>query len=502
MSKRASVGFEPLGETVELAEGAELRDALFARGVEFPCGGMGTCRGCAVRVTGATAAADAAELELLEADERARGWRLGCRLQASDGLTVELGTWHPELREDLQPVPVLAARDGLGVAIDLGTTTIAVQLLDLRTGHVIGSAAGLNPQARYGADLMTRLDAARDPATRQQLESCVREHLAAVIARLVARVESGSAPLLTAVIVGNTAMRNLACGLEIDGLLCIPFESGDLDWHQYRGAELGWSAADVAVHFLPPVGGFVGSDALAGALAVGLGTDDRTGALIDLGTNGEILVGNRAGLTCASTAAGPAFEGAGIRFGMRAAAGAIHAVDLADLQRCSVLGAGPARGICGSGLVDAVAAALEGGLLRPDGRLSRPGPLPLLEPVVLTQGDIRELQLAKGAIAAGLGILLEHRGVPTSELACLHVAGAFGNQVDPRSARRIGIWPALEITPQASGNAALRGAKAVLLAGESGFAAYRHLLARSSHLPLGDDPRFQDRFVEALGFPG
>ena len=502
MSEKVRVRLEPLGEILLVEEGADLRDELFARGVEFPCGATGSCRGCTVRVLGDATAPDAAESDALEQHELDHGWRLGCRLRAHEGLTLEVDSWGCSLTEDTSALSVPSAREGLGVAIDLGTTTVAVQLLDLRSGHVIGSEVGLNPQARFGADLMSRLDTARNLDGRKQLTTCIREYLAAVVDRLMASARPEAGPLLAAVVVGNTAMRDLACGVAIEGLLGVPFEPGDLLWREFRGADLGWSEPDVAVHFLPPAGGFVGSDALAGALAVGLCGGERPRALIDLGTNGEIMVGDRTSLTCASTAAGPAFEGARIRFGMRAAAGAIHRVDAGEPLRCSVLGGGAARGICGSGLVDAVASALDGGWLRPDGRLTRPGSLPLIEPVVLTQSDIRELQLAKGAIAAGLESVLEHRGLRAEDLESLHLAGAFGNQVHPRSGKRIGLWPALRIHPRSSGNAALHGAKAVLLASDAGFDAYSELLARSTHLALGEDPAFQDRFVDALGFPG
>ena len=218
-----------------------------------------------------------------------------------------------------------------------------------------------------------------------------------------------------------------------------------------------------AVRFLPCLGSFVGSDILAGLLATSLHEHDDLAALIDLGTNGEIVVGNRQRLLCASTAAGPAFEGARISMGMRAATGAISEVHAQDGKlHCHVLGNGAPRGVCGSGLVDAAAAGLDLGWISPKGRLANGESLTLAPPVALTQWDVRELQLAKGAIAAGLRILLEQWGAQAIELAQVYVAGAFGNYINYASARRIGLldFPAEKIQP--AGNTALLGAKLAL----------------------------------------
>jgi len=252
---------------------------------------------------------------------------------------------------------------------------------------------------------------------------------------------------------------------------------------------------------LPCLGSFVGSDILAGILATRLHESDALVALVDLGTNGEMVVGRRGQLVCASTAAGPAFEGARIAMGMRAATGAISRVTLTGGRlECHVLGHVAPRGLCGSGLVDAVAAGLDAGWIRPNGRLAQGERLLLAEPVALTQGDIRELQLAKGAIAAGLRLLAQQLGERVEDITQLHLAGAFGNYISRASAQRIGLLPFGPEKVRPAGNTALLGAKMALFhPAEDG--AYANLRAQIRHVPLSADPVFEESFVEEMLFP-
>ena len=254
--------------------------------------------------------------------------------------------------------------------------------------------------------------------------------------------------------------------------------------------------------FLPCLGSFVGSDILAGVLATRLRKSRQLAALIDLGTNGEILVGNHERMLCASTAAGPAFEGARISMGMRAATGAISEVRVWDGRlQCHVLGNVAPRGICGSGLVDAVAAGLELGWISPTGRLTRGDSLALAGPVSLNQRDIRELQLAKGAIAAGLRILLEQWGATKADLSQVFLAGAFGNYINHASARRIGLLDFTADRVRPAGNTALLGAKLALFSLPEHDPVYAEMRAKVRHVSLNEDTRFQETFVEEMAFP-
>jgi uncharacterized 2Fe-2S/4Fe-4S cluster protein (DUF4445 family) len=251
------------------------------------------------------------------------------------------------------------------------------------------------------------------------------------------------------------------------------------------------------------LGGFVGSDLLAGILATNLSERDELNGLVDLGTNGEIVIGNRHRVLCASTAAGPAFEGARISMGMRAATGAISEVKVeAGALNCRVLGNVVPQGLCGSGLVDAVAAGLDLGRIQPSGRFAGGAAnWELAAPVVLTQSDIRELQLAKGAIAAGIRILLDRFGSSAGELKKLYLAGAFGNYINRASAQRIGLinFPSEQV--EAAGNTALLGAKLALFLPEGEDGSFATLRQRTEHIALNADQRFQDTFVEEMAFP-
>jgi uncharacterized 2Fe-2S/4Fe-4S cluster protein (DUF4445 family) len=292
-------------------------------------------------------------------------------------------------------------------------------------------------------------------------------------------------------------MHHLFCGQDVEPLSHVPFRSPALAGRRFEAQELGWDVAiKLGVRFLPCVGGFVGSDLLAGLVATGMGESDAPLALLDLGTNGEIAVGCRDWIRCASTAAGPAFEGGRIRDGMRAGAGAIDRVSRdGDGLRCHVIGGGPARGICGSGVVDAAAAALDLGWIDERGRLTGGRTEIALDGVALVQSDIRELQLAKGAIRAGLDILIRQWGAGYPRLL---LAGAFGNYIGAESARRIGLIPAGASDVKPAGNTALRGTRMLLLTPSRRERIVDRLLRRTHHVELAAMPEFQEVFVERM----
>ena len=278
------------------------------------------------------------------------------------------------------------------MAVDLGTTTLVAQLLDLRTGHVLAVRTALNAQAQHGADIMSRVDYAVAGGEQSRLTQVIRAQIGALIGHLLRAFGRCGEELRNVVVVGNTVMHHLFCGISVEPLAHHPFEPSQDGLQSFRAEELGWRFGRPAVRFLPCLGGFVGSDILAGILATPLHHSEGLIGLVDLGTNGEIVIGNRERMLCASTAAGPAFEGARISMGMRAATGAISEVTVREGQlHCHVLGQGTPRGLCGSGLVDAVAAGLDLGWINPAGKLANGKPLLLCAPVELTQGDVREL---------------------------------------------------------------------------------------------------------------
>ena len=504
MPDTVRIELQPLGESFELERGTPLQDVLFAHGVEFPCGGRQRCKGCRVRVVRGAIPITPEQESLLSGEELAAGWRLACAGRAESDLTLELGQWEAAILAD-NTVFDFTPRAGLGVAVDLGTTTIVAQLLDLSNAHVLAVRSALNLQARHGADVMSRVSFATQGDGLARLSRLVRHQIGQLIGELLEAAHGDGHPIETVTVVGNTVMHHLFCGIDVTPLSRVPFEPERDGLEVFRPSDLGWEIpGNPPVRFLPCLGGFVGSDILAGILATRLDQSDELLGLVDLGTNGEIVIGNHERLLCASTAAGPAFEGARISMGMRAATGAISSVSVAEGQlRCHVLGDVAPRGICGSGLVDAVAASLDMGLIQPSGRL-RDGPngsLRLREPVSITQADIRELQLAKGAIAAGIRLLLERWGAKPEDLTRLYLAGAFGNYINRASARRIGMlkFPIDMVKP--AGNTALLGAKLALFNSSEKEFDYSTLRRMTEHLTLNTEPAFQDVFVEEMTFP-
>lgn len=455
-----------------------LADRLFAAGVEFPCGGESACGGCRVRLLSGDVPVTEKMREALSEAELAAGWRLACDAAASGDVVVEAGEWQPRILTDESRVE-LEPRPGIGAVVDLGTTTLVAQTVDRRTGEVLGVEAALNPQARHGADLMSRIQfEMREPGV---LGALVRDALGAMLRRL-----AGEERLEEILLCGNTAMHHLFCGFDVEPLSRVPFESPTLGARRFSSAELGWPGP---AEFLPCLGGFVGSDLLAGVVAVSLDRSPERRALFDIGTNGEIVAGDGNELLCASTAAGPAFEGGRISIGMRAGDGAIDGVHGA--MECHVLGGGTARGICGSGLVDAVACARSTDLLAMNGRIRAASrTLPLRDGLSLSQADVRELQLAKGAMAAGLKML-------GGGLRRLHLAGAFGNYIRLSSARAIGLLPeGVEVEPV--GNAALRGTRQLLLGPSWRQARIDRILAISRHVELAAGAGFASLYAESM----
>jgi len=492
MAGTVHIRLEPLGKTIEAPQGAPLQDLLFDFGVEFPCGGLARCRGCRVRLLAGDSAATAEDRALLSPQEINAGWRLACHLRPREDITLEIAQFETAILADetrLSFVP----REGLGIAVDLGTTTLVAQLVDLTSGRVLGVLTSLNPQAACGSDIMSRVECSVSRRDGGLLTSMIRR----CIGEMVADLKAGES-LREVVIVGNTVMHHLFCGFDVEPLSHVPFRTAQGRLVTFPGGAFDWLPPRASLRFLPCLGGFVGSDILAGILATGLYESDAPACLIDLGTNGEIVVGDRRRMLCASTAAGPAFEGGRISMGMLAATGAISQV---RLERggpvCHVLGGGAPRGICGSGLVDAVAAGLDLGVIFPNGRLAD-GSWTLASPVGLLQSDVRELQLAKAAIAAGIRILMRRLGLRPEEILRVHLAGAFGNYVTPTSARRTGLLPFAQDVIQPSGNTALLGAKLALFEDAGDYADLR---SRIEHVPLAEDPQFQDQFVEEMSFP-
>ena len=500
MTDPVHITLKPLGATIEVERHSPLQDVLFPYGVEFPCGGRARCKGCRVRVLQGSLPVTPEQARLLSEDEINAGWRLACHCQAEGDLVLELAQWEAAILADESHF-AFTPHDGLGIAVDVGTTTLVAQLLDLRTGNVLGVRTALNPQARHGADIMSRIGFAVNEGGHAQLVHIIRVQIGKMINEILDASMTSSQSVTDIALVGNTVMHHLFSDIPLEPLSHYPFEPANIGMMRFESRQVGWTIpGNPTVRFLPCLGGFVGSDILAGILATRLHESERLVGLVDLGTNGEIVIGTRDRLLCCSTAAGPAFEGARIYRGMRASTGAIAEVHIQDgTIVCHTLGNVQPRGICGSGLVDAVAALLELGHIGPSGRIADgEGFLMLSPPVKLSQTDVRELQLAKGAIAAGVRILLQEFGAEPGDLSRMYLAGAFGNYVNTSSARRIGLMHFSPDVIQPAGNTALLGAK-IALFNDGGLLA--RIAGIVHHIPLSSNPQFQDIYVDEMTFP-
>ena len=415
-----------------------------------------------------------------------------------------------------------------GVAIDIGTTTVVAYLCHLPTGEVVAVASELNPQTQYGEDVIARLQmAVMEPDGAARLRAVVTEAVNDLIGRAAHDAGVPRTAVYEIAAVGNTCMTHLLLGVPPTGLAGVPFVPAFRASQTVRAADLGIAAHPEALLFVVPnIGSFVGADTVGVILASEI---DRTSGLavaVDIGTNGEIVVAKDGELLACSTAAGPAFEGARISGGMRAAAGAIDEVTIDDDVWYHVLGDVPPRGLCGSGLVDAVAELVKVGAITDTGRLRKPEESEALpekvrrrlgqnehgtefvlapaeesasgKPVVLTARDIRQMQLAKGAIAAGIALMLAEVGAGPGDVDRLLLAGAFGNYIRRESAVAIGLIPALpDERIQSIGNAAGVGARLVLLSVTERRRA-EEIARRTRHVELSEREGFYDRFAEAM----
>jgi len=412
----------------------------------------------------------------------------------------------------------------VGVAVDLGTTKIAASLVDLTDGAELAAAGALNPQIGYGEDVISRLTyALRGPAGAHTLAALARETLNALLGALTAQAEVNRTQVAEICLVGNTAMTHLLLELPVSQLASAPYVAATHRALDARAADLGLVAAPGAyVHVLPGIGGFVGADHVAMILAGGLDETEHVTLGIDVGTNTEMVLARPAqgALTSASCASGPAFEGAHIGHGMRAASGAIEAVTLtATGAQLKTVDDAPAIGLCGSGMIDAVAELRRWGLLNARGRFERAhprvragrhGPEFVLasaaesgseNDVVITQKDVNEIQLAKGAIRAGVESLLEATGTSPEDVREGVIAGAFGAFLNVQNALAIGLLPPL---PHARyrqvGNAALVGARYALVSHRMRERA-QAIAAKTRYLELTTYPQFKRRFALGMLFP-
>ena len=432
---------------------------------------------------------------------------------------------------DIEPGDTSSIR--FGIAYDLGTTTVVATLLDLNTGTPLAVKSMLNKQQPFGADVISRISATMlDPLALDRLRSLAQDTLSQLTEEVCE--EAGINPLhvYEVALAGNATMTQLLLGIDPEPIGVAPFIMASAEYPDVEATELG-----IIIHprakavILPSLGAYVGGDIIAGALASGMDRDKRLRLFIDVGTNCEIILGNGEKILATAAPAGPAFEAASIRCGVRAASGAIETIKIEDGELLiGTIEDEPAIGICGSGLVDACACLVEVGLLDHSGRFVTDEIATLVAPklagrllqregervfvltwsgiegdlndcVYLTQRDVRELQFAKAAIATGWALLLEEFGIEPDEIQQVLLAGSFGSYLSPASAIKIGLVPKLSVLRIVSaGNVAGEGAKMTLLSAQERHGA-NALLQEIQYVELSDRADFNDKFVERLAFP-
>lgn len=455
------------------------------------CGGRGTCGKCRVRfLEGAPEPSDA-DLSRLKEEELAEGIRLACKAKPCGDFTIEFDQAEEEIRaEGIQTSSESALSDAISggeitVAVDIGTTTIAAALLE--DGSVKSVRTSINHQRAFGADVISRIQASND-GSGSELQKLVETDIHNLLSGL------GADPDKTPIIIsGNTTMEHLLCGYSCKTLGVVPFTPVDISLHNYKNYTV-----------LPGISTYVGADIVSGIVYTGMDRSEEICLLIDLGTNGEMALGNKDKILVASTAAGPAFEGVNISCGVAGIPGAISHLDITDGKvSFETIDNREPVGICGSGVIEITYELLKEEIIDETGLMAdeyMESGYPVCEDVTFSAKDIREVQLAKSAIRAGLETLLEEYGISYDNVSRLYLAGGFGQKIDLKKTAGIGLLPEelIERT-DAVGNTSLYGA--VLFASDpESRARFERVADVSEEVRLSDSPTFQDYYIDYMFF--
>jgi len=452
-------------------------------------------------------------------------YKLGCNqvdIGALRLISLQLRSWKWQCQAAVRGSEVIALIPPqgrpLGLAIDLGTTKIAGYLVDLSNGQTLATKGLMNPQISHGEDIITRISGAvHSEEERKEIQKLAAEAISQIGADLCAEVKAGPDEILEAVVVGNTAMHHLFLGLPVRQLAVSPFVPAVSQALDIKARSLGLNFAPGAyVHLLPNIAGFVGADHVSMVLATGVASKKGPIIALDIGTNTEVSLVHNGNIFATSCASGPAFEGGHIKYGMRAAEGAIERLQIIDGKvQYQTIGNTPPVGICGSGILDALAQLYLSGAIDDGGRLSADHPHVRTQrgqrefvlvsrgerggqpAITITQHDIRELQLAKAAIRSGIQVLMETSGVTDEEIKQVIIAGAFGTYISVASALEIGMLPSLPLGRFVqSGNSAGMGAKLSLISVRQRAKA-QAISSKVHYVELASSPGFQQTFMQA-----
>jgi uncharacterized 2Fe-2S/4Fe-4S cluster protein (DUF4445 family) len=527
--KHFNIIFKPDGKQISIHAGATLLEAAGQAGIILStvCGGKGICEKCAA---------------VLEPKSQQV---LACQYHIQSDITVTIPAGSRffeqkilaegiDTKDTIQPDIYKKYRQGdsvdpiFGVAVDIGTTTVVATLIDMTDGRCLATEAELNPQSRCGDDVISRITYAEIDAKLAELHETIINCVNELIARLCKQAGVDAKNIYEVTVVGNTTMNHIFLKMPVKQLGRAPYKAFSLDASDTPAGELALQINPAGnIHTAPNIAGFIGSDTTAVALAVDIDSAEEITLAVDIGTNGELVLGAGNKLYAASCAAGPALEGARITCGSRAVEGAIEAVVAGeDDIVLDVIGAGPARSICGSGLIDAVAVLLELGIVDASGRFVTASKLadsvpvaiasrirtqigePVFilaaggaaETVFLSQKDIRQVQLAKAAIRAGIKLLQKKNKLKDSDIKQILLAGAFGNYIRAESALRIGLLPDVPVERiHFVGNAAGSGAQMILLSQRCRDKA-RKLARKIKYIEIAHEKEFQDVFADCMSF--
>lgn len=537
----ATVTHDGKKNIVHFEKGTTIMDILRSGGVfiDAPCSGHGHCGKCAVKASGLLSQPSKAEIELLSPTLLENGFRLACLAVADGDISVAVETKPVQVETGcilkncvFAPSVTITATEKrfevdflgaeidsfdapapvLGMALDIGTTTLAARFFDLKTGRNLGTETALNPQRQYGADVISRIAACSDTEIgTEKLYGAVCGAASQMAEKFCLRFDAATDNIYHCVIAGNTVMQHIAAGISPAGMARSPFDPASLFGCESNAEGTGFDFNIAAhVYFSPCVSAFIGGDITAGLLACGFDTLQKPSLFVDIGTNGEIALLCDDGILCCSTAAGPAFEGAHISCGTGSVTGAIGRVTAVGDGRVTydTIGGAKAIGICGSGLIDAMAALIDLGLLDETGSLDtgfQSDKLGFFFPigesgVYITQKDVREIQLAKSAIASGIESLLDRAGLKPAQISRVFVAGGFGACIDVKNACRIGLLPQ-EFLPLAipAYNTSLAGASMLLL-NRHCFNRIDNITRQCRLVELACNSYFEERFVENMLF--
>ncbi len=513
----ATITILPENSTIEVQKDETVLSALQRTNhfVDAPCGGVGKCGKCKIRITKGLAPVTRADKQYFSEHELEKGYRLACLIKPIDNLHIELITKNKDSFEVLSssslelPKGTVNSDSTFGLAIDIGTTTIAVQLIDTKNKTCIETVSRMNHQRAYGSDVISRIMASNE-GKKEELRKSIQLDIITCIEKLLSTTKINSKRILKMAIAANTTMTHLLCGFSCETLGVFPFTPVNISVIEKSFEDVfNSSLLDCIVTILPGVSTYVGSDIVSGMNALQFHESEKTFVLIDLGTNGEMAIGNKDKILCTSVAAGPAFEGGNISCGTGSIAGAITAIDIEDgkVSYKTIQEAAPI-GLCGSAVVECAAELLREGLLDETGCLDDEICEDGFVIAKTTDGsditflpkDVREIQLAKSAVRAGLEVLINEYGTSYDEIDAVYIAGGFGYKLNYKKAIEIGMLPKeLEHKIVPCGNTSLFGAVHYLIDN----ASKKHVQAiasKSKEIALATNPEFNDLYMEYMMF--